>query len=144
MYPDSHKWKFPIKTIWYDEKEIEDDDGDISFTQTTTRRTQKDHRRRIWRCYWFCYGYLELGQEGIPGATSQFCVLVIGKALNPLDKTLSSWRVVPCPTEPHPFRWNTHLLFFGNGGAFGLRFLQDLGTWLQNMEKQISMVCLFL
>ena len=39
MYPDFHKWKFPIKTFWYDEKKIEDDDGDTSITQTTTRRT---------------------------------------------------------------------------------------------------------
>ena len=39
MYPDSHKWTFPIKIFWYDEKEIEDDDGDTSITQTTTRRT---------------------------------------------------------------------------------------------------------
>ena len=69
MYPDSHKWKFPIKTIWDDEKEIEDDDGDTSFTQTTTRRTQKDHRRRIWCCYWSCYGYLECGQEELWGLT---------------------------------------------------------------------------
>ena len=31
MYPDFHKWKFPLKTFWYDEKEIEDDDNEASL-----------------------------------------------------------------------------------------------------------------
>ena len=31
MYPHFHKWKFPLKTFWYDEKEIEDDDNEASL-----------------------------------------------------------------------------------------------------------------
>ena len=32
MYPDFHKWKFPIKTFWYDEKEFEDDNDEERYT----------------------------------------------------------------------------------------------------------------
>ena len=69
MYPDFHKWEFPLKTFWYDEKEIEDDDNEASLPKLRQEERIKHHRRKIWRFYWSCYGYLEWGQEEMLGLT---------------------------------------------------------------------------